>query len=295
MHEWADAVEKAGGGKIEMIVHDGGSLLSADEAYRGTQTGVCDAAYYVVNKMDGFLLNDIVSLPFMGYPDQDQTIKIWEQLVDEFPAMRDEFVGTYPYKFMMMPPTHIHMKDKLIKTPAEAKGEKLFTAEDSLTRSISAAGATPVDIDIADMYTSVERGVVDGVVNHIAVLQVFGTLELLKTHTVFGEGGISMNPMGIVWNLDIWNSYPDEIKMILTDNAQVWYDAFYGADQGFQQVCWGLADEWGHTTYRLTDAELQQWKDLVQEPIHEKWIEECASKGLPGQEVYDRALELAAK
>jgi TRAP-type transport system periplasmic protein len=294
IHAWAKEVEKNCNGKVKIIMHDGGSLLQADEAYRGTQTGVCDAAYYVINRMDGFFVNDVVSLPFMGYPDQAKTGKIYEELYATIPAMKSEWKGVMPYKFMMMPGSHIHNKNKVVKTIADLKGLKLFTAESTVTQSTAALGATPVDIDIADMYTSVDKGVCDGVVNHIAVLKVFGALDLLKTHTVVGEG-INKTPMGIIFNEAKFKSYPADVQKGIMDSAQLWHDTFLKADLGFQALCWGITKERKDTTINLTEAEIAEWTKVVKGPVHDKWMADAKSKGLDGPAVYDAALKLIAK
>jgi hypothetical protein len=47
----------------------------------------------------------------------------------------------------------------------------------------------------------------------------------------------------------------------------------------------------GHPIYQLTDEEMKGWRKAAQ-PVHEKWISDMESKGLPGKKVYDAAMQL---
>jgi TRAP-type C4-dicarboxylate transport system substrate-binding protein len=293
MDYWAQKVNESSQGRIKMTVRHGGELLMGHEELSGTQKGaVCDASYYVLDRREGFLLNSVVTLPFMGWPDQEKAGQIYAQLIKKFPQVRGEFKGVIPYVFAMMPPTHIHNNKKVIKTPADLKGMTIHNAESMTVQTLEAAGATAVQLDITDMSTGLERGVVDGVLNHFPVLFVFNVLDLLPFHTIFGKGGVNMTPMGIIWNEKKWNSYPPDVKKILTDGTHFYIEKFYEMDYGMQGMVVKTCKDKGHTFTELTPQEIRVWYDLVKKPVHDRWIAEAAAKGLPGKAVYDEALKL---
>jgi TRAP-type transport system periplasmic protein len=279
-------------GKAKMTLHYGGALLKGNEAYRGVQKGVVDAAHYVLDRRDGFYLNDVVSLPFLGWPSQPETAKMYKALRDKFPEMRAEWKGVYPLLFNMMPPSHIHNTKRDVKTPADMKGLKLHCAEASTTISSKAAGATPVHTDIADMYMSLDRGLLDGVVNHFPVLFVFGALKLLTHHTIFGDGGINMIPMGVIFNQKKWDKYPADVKKMIEEATHTYTKAFYAMDMGFQKKTIADSKGWGHSFTYLTPEEIKVWYDLVKGKIHDKWIKDAEAKGLPGKVIYQEALNM---
>lgn len=292
---WADKVNELCGGKVKLTVQGGGTILKGSEAFRGTQKGIVDAAHYVLDRRDGFFLNTVMALPFMGWPGQVETDKVYQQLMGKFPEMRAEWKGVMPYAYCMMPPTHIHNTKKVIKTPGDLKGMKMIGLEVAMTQIIDAAGATPVQIDIADMYMSLDRGLVDGALLHFPVCAVFGVLKILKYHTIFGDGGIQMTPMGIIWNQDSWNKLPPDVQKIIMDAQKYYKEPFYAGDIGFQKKTVEDAKSWNHSFTYLTPAEIKVWYDLVKKPIHDKWVSEAEGKGLPGEAVYNAALELLSK
>jgi TRAP-type C4-dicarboxylate transport system substrate-binding protein len=289
---YAAAVNKAGAGKVELTVHHGGALLSGEEAYRGVQTGVCDIAHYAIDTREGFHLNLVVALPFMGMPGQHEAEDIYWDLMKYSKAMRDEWKGVTILSMMMMPPTHVHMAKKVVVTPDDLKGEKIMGAETMLNASMEAAGATPVHLGIGDMAPSVQTGLIDGIMNHFPVLDVFGALELTKAHTVFGEGGINVTPMYIVMNTKVLNGLPADVQKILKDNAHVWYDVFREMDTGHIMHTQKLVKDWGHKMTYLTPEQVKVWYDLVKGPVHDKWIKEGQDMGRPAQKVYNKALQL---
>jgi TRAP-type C4-dicarboxylate transport system substrate-binding protein len=162
-----------------------------------------------------------------------------------------------------------------------------------LNLTMQAAGATAVQLDIGEMATSLNSGLIQGVMNHFPVLNVFGALEFLKYHTVFGEGGINMSPMYVIMNTDKLKSLPADLQKILIDSGKIWLDKFSELDAADMAVALAYVKEKNHTTTTLTPEQIKVWYDLVKQPIHDKWIADCNAKGLPGQAVYDEALKLA--
>ena len=292
---WAAKVNELAAGKVKITVHGGGTLLKGNEAYRGVQKGMVDAAHYVLDNRDGFYLNTVMTLPFMGWPGQVETGQIYQQLMNKFPEIRKEWKGVMPYAYSMMPPTQIHNVKKVIKTPADMKGMKFHGAEAAVIRMIAEAGATAVQLDIADMYMSLDRGLIDGVINHFPVLFVFGVLKILDYHTILGDGGINMTPMGIVWNQDSWNKLPPDVQKIIMDAQKYYQEPFYAGDLGFQKMTMGNAKKMGHSFTYLSSSEVKVWYDLVKKPIHDKWIAEAEAKGLPGKAVYNETLKILRK
>ena len=290
---WAEEVNKQSGGRLELTVYSGGALLSGEEVYRGVQSGVVDIGIYVVDSHDGFVLNLIMGLPFMGWPEQHETGKLYQKLLDSFKEMRAEWEGVTIISFMMMPPTHIHMAKKVVVTPDDLKGEKIMGAEYMLNASMEAAGATPVHLDIGDMAPSLQTGLIDGIMNHFPVLKVFGALELTKTHTVFGDGGISITPMFVIMNTKVFNSLPPDLQKLLKDTANsVWYKTFRELDTADIVNSVKLCKDWGHTFTYLTPQQIKVWYDLVKGPVHDRWIQDAENKGLPAKKVYNKALKL---
>lgn len=289
--DWGKWLEDHSDGKVKVTIHHGGALLKGDEAYRGVQTGIAANAHYVLNAAEGFGLNAVMTLPFMNWPDQLHTANIYKGLLQKYPKMVAEWQGVIPLGIIMMPPTHIHTAKKAVKTPADLKGLKLHGAEVALIQVMGASGATPVQLDIADMYMSLDRGLIDGVMNHFPVLGVFGVLKLMPNHTIFGEGGMNMTPMFNIMNAEVYNKLPADVQKVVKESGKIWEE---------RQLHWdGISMKQamdsckGHNFVKLTPDEIKVWYDLVKGPIHDKWIKENEKNG--AKAIYEDALAQAAK
>jgi TRAP-type C4-dicarboxylate transport system substrate-binding protein len=292
---WAKWVNEKGQGKVKVIVHHGGAILTGEEAFRGTQTGIVDIAHYALDRRDGFLLSTVTTLPFLSMPAQLDASQLYMDLLKKFPEMANEWKGVKIIGEFMMPPTHLHTRKKAVKTPADLKGMKIHGAEFALVQVLGAAGATAVQLDIGDMYMGLERGLLDGVMNHFPVCFIFKVLELTPYHTVFGTGGVNMTPMFAIMNQKKFDSLPRDVQKILEESGPVWRDEQSKFDAGCIQASLNYCKENNHTFIQLTDKDIKAWYDIVKEPIHDKWIDEAEAKGLPGKDVYKYTLKLIKK
>jgi TRAP-type C4-dicarboxylate transport system substrate-binding protein len=258
--DWGAWVEEQSGGLLDINIIHGGALLANDaEAWQGTKDGVCDMAHYVV---------------------------------DEFPEMAAEWSDVMILSFMMMPPTQLHTIDKVVVTPDEVKGLRIIGAEAMTIKALDVAGATVADVPIPEMTTSLMTGLADGVINHFPVCGIFGALDVLKCHTIFGDGGINMTPMFVIVNKGFFNSLPADLQQVLLDSGPKWLEFQSSWDNISMENAMAMVE--GHTMTYLTPEQIAVWRDLVKAQIHDEWITDCEAAGLPGQEVYDRALELTA-
>lgn len=291
--DWGTWVEEQSDGRLDINIIHGGALLANDaEAYQGTKDGVCDIAHYVIDSEQGFLMGLVMSLPFMGWPDQ-HVEDTYMSLMDEFPDMAAEWDDNLMVlSLMIMPPTQVHTIDTVVVTPADVEGLRLMSSETMTVMALEEAGATASDIPIPEMTPSLMTGLVDGVVNHFPVCGIFGALEALEYHTIFGGSGVNMTPMFAIMNKDFFNGLDADLQQILLDSGAMWTD--YQTSYDILSMDNAMAMCADHTFTELTPAQISVWRDLVKAPIHDKWIADCAAAGVPGQALYDRTLAIIA-
>jgi len=292
---WAKQIESVSGGRLKLTVYTDGYLLNGEEAFRGVKTGVCDITVYVMDKREGFTLNTVMSLPFMGWPEMAKTRLINMQLLQEFPAMQAEWEGVTILATKMNPPTHLHTSGKIVKTPADMQGLKLFCAEDALITIAKTAGAIPVDVDITEMTALLERELMEGVINHFPVCYIFKALDYLPYHTVFSDGGINMTQECLIMNNKRLDSLPSDLQALLLNSGDIWNNKFAEYDAADMEKALQFCKDRNHTFTRLTSEELIEWQNLIKVPIYDEWLKAANAKGQPAQAVFDRARELAAQ
>lgn len=265
--KWFEQVKAETGGKVEFKVIAGGALLQEQEVFRGVQSGIADVATYILDERDGFVLNGFIMLPFMNWPSREAANEIYGKLMEKYPALRAEWKGVVPFALSMMPPNHIHTKKKAIR-----------------------------NIEDQDWYHALERGIVDGCLNHFAVLKAFGLLEQVPYHTIFGPGGINMGALGIIMNEKTWEALPADIQQVFLRTQGTYTKVLYDIeDTQYIDASIQFCRQKGHTFIELGPQEIAQWRERVMEAVIQEWFKTCEGKGLPGKEVYEEALRMIAE
>jgi len=284
--EW---LEEYTHGRIKFTNYTGASLLGEAEALRGVEIGIADLALYVLNNQQGFKLNTVIQLPFMGWPGRVETGEIYTQLLADTPELQAEW-PVHVLGIIMMPPTGIHTTKKPVESLSDLKGMNIATTGE-MSQLISYLGANPVEIEITEQYSSLERGLIDGTHNHFSVLKAFNMFDVINFHTMFGEGGINMSPAMLVMNKDKYDALPADLQAIIDNEfAKKYQELFYGMEDAWYEDAVRLSNEAGNTFIYLTDEQIDEFRDAAL-PVHEAWIN---LMGPGAQSVYDKALELAS-
>jgi len=168
-------------------------------------------------------------LPFLGFPEQHFE-NMWQTLWDEFPDFEKEWDDVTLIGIMIMPGTQFSFTNKVVNTPADFKGVKMFCAEKALADIVNAVGGVGVQQPITDMAPSVQTGLVEGVFNHYPVCNVFGALPLLHSHTEFA-GGINFTPAFMLMSNEAMKKLPSDLRDLVKNSGSVWRQEFEKLDE----------------------------------------------------------------
>ncbi len=289
---WAERIEEKSNGRIKMEMYFSGALASQAERLRSTQTGIADISYYSIGTDRNLMpLSLVTALPFAGLPaDMKKTTQIWWQLYNEFPEIQKEWESIKLLNGASMAPTQLHLVKKDARLPADIKGTKLISkGEQPLT--LKEIGATPMDLQIGDWYTALERGLAEGLINHFPVIYTFKILEILPHHTIFGDEGATMDMALFIMNKDSWNKLPPDLQEVLIEAGQWQDEEIIAEDEKQIQIGVDAAKAANHSFTNLTEDDLKAWRDAAS-VAHEQYIAEFEAKGLPARAVYNRMIEL---
>ena len=290
-------VETLTEGRVKITCYFNASLIKYPETFQGVSNGVADITYYMIGGTPGVhQLNEVFNLPFLGFKDMKSAARVYNQILDMYPALQTEnerfnirWLAIHP-----MVPFHLHTTNKVFRTPAEMRGQKIL-AEGHNALLFNGIGAAAMNMGPQDWYTSLQRNVVNGHFTHFVVPMEFKTDELLKYHTVFGAGGGGNGCVGYLINLDSWKKISPKDQQIIQDVFRKLNDETVLLDMGLQEKALAkLKADGGHTIVELTPAEIGLWRQAAQ-PVIDKWINDTEAKGLPGREIYNAIVKLAAE
>ncbi len=162
-------------------------------------------------------------------------------------------------------------------TVEELKGKKIRVPSVGAANLMKSLGAIPVAIPMPEVYTAMERGVVDGAVSTVDVLEVFSLHSVCNEVTRLG-----MLTFGfcLIMNKDSWNKLPEEAKAILNKNIEKWAMV---AGRSFDKADQMALEKHKTKVYTMQPSDIQKVKSAMAEPV-KQYIEKYVAEGYPAKE-----------
>ncbi|MEI3612155.1 TRAP transporter substrate-binding protein [Pseudogracilibacillus sp. SO30301A] len=292
VQQFAAELDDATDGRIQITSYPGASLAAPDEHFDAAATGSIDFGLsvhgYTPNQ---FPMTSVMELPFMSESSVEGSKTLWE-LYNEFEEFNDEYAGTVPLWLYTTDPAQLYTVDKPVKSIDDLKGMRIRSPSPETSEWLEALGATPVSMPMNENFEALERGVVDGTIAPWEAVKTWGLDEVIKYATV---GNFYSTTMFVVMNEDVFNSFsPEDQETIQELTGDKMIEKTGEVFDQFGQEAIEQAKEKGVEIYELSDDELAEWSEYIN-PTIENWIDNVEEKGLPGQELYDRAVELTGK
>ena len=276
-----EEIEKRTNGRVQIEHVSGGALGKAADHYYMVRDGVCDFAAAVVTYTPGlFLLQDVGVLPFAA----EDPFKLNQALVEL--AKMGYFDIEEPYqkvKTLTVGCTTLYgllFREHRPETVADMKGLKCRTPGGYQSNIVAALGMTPVSVTPPEVYTSLERGVIDIHMHHFTGFKAYKTVEIARAildlrHTAYSGVFLAMN-------LDSWNSLTPDLQQIIEEVAKAsGYTAAHAkGDADTRAYC----AEHNLEIYSLSPVE-QEYAKIRTLPVWNQFIADAEAKGLPGKEI----------
>lgn len=285
-----DAAE-ATGDQLKIEIYPLGQLGNPDEQYNLAANGTADISLAVHGYTAGkFPLTGVSDLPFIA-TSAEQGSEIINTLYEEFEELQDEHADTTPLWLFAGEPNQILSAKKEIKTLEDLKGLKVRSPAPIMSKMLEAVGAVPVSMPVNDIYESLNKGVID------AAMAGFSTINDMKLYEVvdfISLTNVSTSSMFVVMNTDSYEGLSEDNRKFIDDFAKEGPKLTGQALDRATTLGEEKAKAEGITIYEPDAAEIERWKEATQ-PVVDEWIKEMEANGLPGQAIYDRAIELSSK
>lgn len=282
--KFADRINQNANGKLKVTPYYAETLMKQQEHFRGTSLGVSDMAYFGPNSPGSpIVLGKVITLPFLGITTIDMATDIYSKLLEESPELKAEYNGLKVRGLFCLPFDNLHMVKKPVHVPADAKGIKII-ALGTRADLMKEIGAVPVTMGLGDFYTSLERGLVDGLYFLTNVLRAFKGVDLFKYHTIVnGSLGVNM----IIINEQKYNSLSPDLQAVIDEAGRYLTQETHAANRVEEESVMAEFKQKGHEVYFPTDAEMKLWYAAAK-PVHDKWLKETEAKNPAARKVYDQ-------
>jgi TRAP-type C4-dicarboxylate transport system substrate-binding protein len=289
MHDvwWAKEVEKRTGGQVKIEFYWSEGLAKITESLDAVNSGLTDIAFFATAMFGAKLpLSTASSLLYLT-DKPDAVSNAMMELYRTFPPFQEEyekknnvkvlsFSGCTPLIFGVRKPW---------KNLDDFKGKKVRTFP-GLEGPLASVGATPVAISWGEIYTSLERGVVDAYTGTMWDLAGIGKFHEQAPYILdLGVGVYAM--AGTYMNKDKWNKLPDDIKKVIEEVAREAIrkqpELYMQADERIYEVY----KKAGVKTIVFPPDEKAKFRSLVVPKQWDKWVGDMEGKGVPGKKFLD--------
>lgn len=285
--EWAKKIGKMTDGRVEIEVMPINSVVGPTETLQAVSAGILqghmtDPSYFSGQNPAFGMMGNLVGawsdpndfLTFMKHAGGED---LYNKLVEPY-GLHLISAGTFPLESI---PSTVP-----IKTLSDFKGLKIRAPQGMVYNIFERIGAAPVNLPGSEVYTSLEKGVIDA-----ADSTVLSNNDAMGLHTFapypLYPGFHSMPMIAVSINKDIWDKLPDDLKTTLKvafDSMS--YDLIARLQQQDIDTLQKLKDDPKVHPYDLSPEERKKFREAAEQ----EW-KEWAGKNDMTQKVYDAATD----
>jgi len=167
--------------------------------------------------------------------------------------------------------SHLFNSKRTVRSLEDFKGLKLrIPPIPGLTKMCAAFGAQSVTIDMAEVSSALQTGMVDGTFTPVVKLKSY---DLIRNTPFATAANTTFIPISFVANTDFWNSLPQDLQEILLNIFTEYGQKCHNVFRGMENKLWELYKKGpGTMLHELTPAEKKEWQAAVR-PIWKELTE----------------------
>ncbi|MBR9884760.1 MAG: TRAP transporter substrate-binding protein [Oceanospirillales bacterium] len=262
--EWADSVAEKTNGEITVELLPSQSIVNNNETLDAVGAGILqghitDPSYFAGKNPAFAVFGNMVGAwsdpyQFLGYMRDSGGEDRYNALVEPY--------NVHLIRAGAMIPEALVSKRK-IENLEDFKGLKIRAPEGMVSNIFQLAGAAPVNLPTSEVYTALEKGVIDA-----ADYTVFATNYTQGYHKYAPyaayPGFHSMPMMAISLNKSIWDGLAPETQKLLEDSVDLFVDNLYQQLTKADQEQVKIAEANGVTIATLSPDELKKFRATAQ-------------------------------
>jgi len=232
MKKMAENIKTMSNGRLDIKIFAAGSLVSVHESFDALSKGIFEAHMnipaYWTGKMRAAQV--LMSMPGMGFERaEDFSAWYWKrggiEIAREVYAKFNIFpVGFAPMENMA---AIFARKDHPIRSLEDFKGLKIRAVPGIMTDILRALGATPVPLPYAEVYTSLETGVIDAAITGTLDMNYKMGLHQVTHWIVWPSLWMPTAAPEVAVGMDAWKQLPPDLQNILIAAVRNWaFDIF---------------------------------------------------------------------
>lgn len=268
--EFAQRVGERSGGRLTIEALPLNTIVSSTESLDAVSAGILQAQHsgpaYFTGKDAAFAL---LSDPQGGFETPAQ-MRQWMETGGGL-ALARELYAQYNVFFVggVWYGAESLVSKKPIRKLTDLQGVKIRAPQGIGQDIFLLLGAAPVNLPGSEVYTALERGVVDA--------SDWGTLSMnedlgyhkLAPYPLY-PGYHSMPMADFAVNMSQWNALPDDLKALVEEEVGIFATEMTERNQAADEAVLAKADELGFEAIDLPDEERRKFREIAR-PVWEKY------------------------
>lgn len=283
---WLDEVEERTDGALTFDRYWDATLLGSTETLEGINDGRADVGQVLPTVYAGrFPLSSVGELPFESSNAAAVSQALGELGREEGSALAEEWGdhGLVPLAWSIGASSALATNTPI--TTAEDLDGLRLRANDRGSKVLTSAGADLINIELAEIYGSMERGLVDGIYG--IPFSFAGPLKYPEVADHFTDLGIGVSTVNaLTMSLDTWDSLtPEQQEVIHEINAEI-PGKIAEVEQEWDQTSCEAVREDGDEAFVLPQAESDKIREAGKEAVDTEWRDQVTAAGADPESFY---------
>lgn len=280
---WTELVAEKSGGNVKIELLPVGSVVEYNETLDAVAAGIldgqiCDSSYWA-GKDPAF---GLISNPVGAWSSPEQMIDFVENGGGK--EIMQELLGSYGLHFIGVstPGLEAFVSRVPLDGVDDLKGLKMRSPEGPIANVFAAAGASPVNLPSSEVFTSLDKGVVDAADYSVFSVNQQQGMNAVAPHPVY-PGFHSLPLVEVSMNQAKWDALPDDIKTMLEETVKEFQQTQLAGNRAADEAAVAEAEaDPNITVHNWSEEERAKFRALgVAE-----W-EKAASQSPASQKVFD--------
>jgi TRAP-type transport system periplasmic protein len=273
---WAKELEAKSGGKVKATLFAGNSAFGKIENQTDqVKAGATDLAWVMNGVPRGrFLRSQIMDLPFMAPDAYSATHAMWAMLPTH---LKDDYAGFKVLGITCHNAGDFFFRERKVEKLEDIKGMRIRSPSAQVQALLSHVGAVPVTMGPGQIYESLEKGTMDGILTVYDGVRGFRLESLLK-HALSAR--VYVTCFNITMNQDKYNGLPADVKKLIDDTTgERWIESM--------PKLWDLNDEAGRKlalskglqVVAVSEEQRNKWREHAK-PVIDQQLAELEKQGI---------------
>lgn len=290
--DWMKWVTQRSGGRIRFRPYWSGALLSSDMSMEEIRHGIADIGLItpIYARGGAHLLRGQAAF-YGGVRDILDQVTVYDCLAARFPAFGQELEGLHVLAVQGGNFPGVLTRTRPIRTLADFRGLRLRAQSDAID-VLRQLGADPVNMPMADVYSALAKGVIDGVVAPADTIKSLHFAEVAKHFTTirFSRGAYPARAMSD----RAWRRLPPDLQQVLVEGKPKWEAALNTQLLKAEAAGVAYGKSEGISFDGLAPSEQQRFDQLYNQDARAQAIR-LNSVGVDALPIYEEAQRLLAR